>query len=188
MLNFDLLSLLLYAGGGAAILLFIRLVVRTKTDAADLDREFRTADAQQTSVEIKDYNEEFFKAAQGQEDLALIRFFNPHKANMLRSLLSSGGVPNYMANETVSNILPGTGIQGSTDCTIYILRSDAPRGHQIAVDFLRSQGPGPRSHDLGQAKPLGLGTKGAELLYDPQTSEAVTHSPPKGQRPPGGQD
>jgi hypothetical protein len=70
------------------------------------------------------WNASFLAKAQGQETIKLLRIYNRQDVLILRSLLASLGIENYLAYSNMGDLLPGMRIQGHTDMVLVILAED----------------------------------------------------------------
>jgi hypothetical protein len=70
------------------------------------------------------WNASFLAKAQGQETVKLLRIYNRQDVLILRSILASLGIENYLAYSRIGDLLTGVMIQGHTDMVLVILAED----------------------------------------------------------------
>jgi hypothetical protein len=87
---------------------------------------------------VLDMDESFLDVAQktGKRVVDAVIVHSPADLSILRSLLYSGEIENYVRNDHVSALLPGVGIDGLTNMVISIFEDDYEAACELVNEYL----------------------------------------------------
>lgn len=86
--------------------------------------------------ETDDLNEEFIKNLNDEEVVDAVKVFSPIDLKILRSVLASEGVNNYVLFPCINSLYAGIPISGYTDSIIQIKLSDKEEAVKIIKDYI----------------------------------------------------
>ena len=125
----DLLPITLLVISILIIFLLFKKKVNQKTEAVNNNEE----------EDLVDMNKSFLEKAQGKEVVNAIIVYSINDLNIIRSLLFSSGIENYVRNDHMSSLLPGIGINGLTSMIISIIKSDYSETKEIVMDYIEEK-------------------------------------------------
>lgn len=98
----------------------------------------------QDEAPILDMDASFLDAAQrsNRRVVDAVIVHAPADLALLRSLLYSSGIENYVRNDHVSALLPGVGINGLTSMVISVFEDDYEAAAEIVTEFLNEKKSG----------------------------------------------
>ena len=127
-----------YVAAGIVLIIVFAFVLRHRQNRSEEDRPDSDESAREDEDGMPDLNEEFLAAAAGEDTAGLVRTFHPTDLMILRSILASEGIPNFVPHSHVGGLLPGVRVQGYTDSTIVIRVSDAEDAIRLTQDYIET--------------------------------------------------
>ncbi|HPE35821.1 MAG TPA: hypothetical protein PK625_01625 [Spirochaetales bacterium] len=121
--QFKFLALILIVSG---LILFLARARHSSLKAAPGGAEDRPGE----------YDAEFLAQAKGRSAMPLVRVYNSEDLMVLRSLLSSAGIPNYVNYGHISGLYPNIRIAGLSDSVIAVFDTDLDDALRIVLEYI----------------------------------------------------